>query len=106
MTKKRDFSDQISIKMEPELRHVLAHLFYALEAVVKKCPQGAMDNLRCVEGLVFFEGDQPEGWERYYTQVRSKSMKKCKGKAKCKGKKKATRKKACKKKSSKKCKGR
>lgn len=48
----------LSVKSEPELRHVLAHLWYALEAMCRgKCGE-ALYELKSVEGLIFFEDDE------------------------------------------------
>ena len=97
-----DFDKYIVVKSEPELRHILAHLMFAIECLAKNCPRGALDNIKSVEGLVMFDGDTPQDWERYYKNVerriklmackgrkttkgKSKS-KKCKGRTKCKGK--------------------
>jgi len=102
------FNDYLSIKMEPEIRHVLAHIMFAVECLTKNCPIGAMDNIKSIEGLVMFDGDDPKEWEKYYKSVTQKrkvvnkmegkksGSKKCKGKGgkcsqksgkKCKGKK-------------------
>jgi len=62
------FDDQISIKCEPELRHVLIHLFYAVECLAAGCPIGCLDNLRSVEGLLAFDGDGPDEWEAFYRE--------------------------------------
>lgn len=64
--KKKIFENQVIIKMNPELRHVFAHLYYAIEAAIEKCPNSAMDNLKSIEGLIMFEGDEHKDWERYY----------------------------------------
>jgi len=66
-----DFEDHVVIKDNPELRHVFAHILFAIEALAKNCPTGAMDNVKSVEGLVLFEGDDPVDWESYY-QARAK----------------------------------
>jgi len=58
--------DQLSIKMEPELRHVLAHFYYAIECLIHKQKAGAMDNIKCIEGLIMFDGNDPSDWEKYY----------------------------------------
>lgn len=57
------FEDMIIIKMEPELRHVLSHLYYAIDCLIQQCPAGAEDNLKCIEGLIKFSGEGPENWE-------------------------------------------
>lgn len=79
------------VKTEPELRHILAHMMFAIECLIKKCPNGAMDNIKSIEGLVMFDGDDPEDWERYYRNVKKREgvmqvgCKKRGGKKKCKG---------------------
>ena len=47
----------ISIKMEPELRHVLAHIIYAIEANAKGEPAEALYELSQIKGLVFWDTD-------------------------------------------------
>lgn len=62
---KDPFEDQITIKMEPELRHALAHIYYAVEALAHNRPISALDNLRSIESLIMFDGDEDD-WETYY----------------------------------------
>lgn len=68
------FNKALIVKMEPELRHVLAHLYYAIECLAKDCPLGALDNLKSIEGLIMFDGDEPEDWERYYNEMVNRGL--------------------------------
>ena len=54
------FEDEILIKQNPELRHVLAHILNALEELAHSRPGSALDELRCVRGLVAWEGEPDE----------------------------------------------
>lgn len=82
---------KINIKEHPELRHALAHMFYAIRSLVEGHPAEADFELDSVEGLVFWEDD-----DHMTRAIEGKSMKKCtkkrkkscKGKRNCKGKKK------------------
>ncbi len=58
------FADALVIKTEPELRHVLAHLYYAIDHLVAGRSLMAQNELKSIEGLVFFDGDddQYESW--------------------------------------------
>lgn len=62
----QDEIDVISVKKEPELRHVLAHLYYAIEHLARREPRtmAAWHELKSIEGLVFFDGDDEdyENW--------------------------------------------
>jgi hypothetical protein len=51
------YEGQIRILHEPELRHVLAHLHAAIEAVAKGQPTLAQAELASIEGLVFYEDE-------------------------------------------------
>lgn len=55
-----------SIKLQPELRHVLTHLYYAIEHLIHARPLSAKAELLSVEGLIFFDGgdDDYESWFR------------------------------------------
>lgn len=57
--------NQIIVKLEPELRHILAHFYYAIECLINNQKYGALDNIKSIEGLIMFEGD-PSDWEKYY----------------------------------------
>lgn len=70
----KSLEDYISVKSEPEIRHIFAHLMFAIECLIKNCPNGAMDNIKSVEGLIMFDGDDPEDWERYYQNVIKKGV--------------------------------
>ena len=48
----------ISIKMEPELRHVLAHLVYAIQALAKGQPAEALYEIKGFDGLIFWDSDE------------------------------------------------
>jgi len=50
--------EQISIKMEPELRHVLAHMSYAIEALAKGNLGEAQYEIESIKGLVFWDNDE------------------------------------------------
>ena len=86
------FSDQLVIKMQPELRHALAHIWYAVEALAHGRNVSALAELRSIESLVFFDGDDSdyEAWLK--ARLREAHMagkkKNCKDKKNCKGKKK------------------
>lgn len=47
----------ISIKMEPELRHALAHLIYAVDALAKGDLAEAQYEIESIKGLVFWDSD-------------------------------------------------
>jgi len=47
----------ISLKREAELRHALAHLYYAIEALAKGAKGEAIYELKSVEGLIFWDDD-------------------------------------------------
>jgi hypothetical protein len=51
------YESQIRILHEPELRHVLAHLHQAIEAVAQGRPHLAQAELASIEGLVFYEDE-------------------------------------------------
>jgi len=48
----------LSIKMEPELRHVLAHMIYAIEALVNGDTAEAQYEVESIKGLVFWDSDR------------------------------------------------
>jgi len=48
----------LSIKDEPELRHALAHMYYAIEALSKGHKKEAAYELRSIEALIFWEDDE------------------------------------------------
>ena len=54
------------VKAQPELRHVLAHLYHAIEAVMAECPAVALDELKACESSIFFDGGDPADWEKWY----------------------------------------
>lgn len=58
------FPNQIVIKLEPELRHALAHIWYAIDALAHGCPLVAIQEIKCIEALIFFDGDDQdiESW--------------------------------------------
>ena len=49
----------IDLKAEPELRHVLAHLIGAIEALKEGCPRKAQMEIDSIAELVFFADDDP-----------------------------------------------
>lgn len=49
--------EQIVLKREPELRHALAHICNAIEALAEGHPLTALHELRSIESVIFFEGD-------------------------------------------------
>ena len=69
------FEDETPIKCQPELRHVLAHLSSAIEAIAEGRPMDCLDNLKSVEGLVFFMEDDKNDWEKYYEKEYQKWLK-------------------------------
>lgn len=48
----------ISIKEHPELRHALAHLYYAIEALSRDSKAEAIYELKSIEALIFWEDDE------------------------------------------------
>jgi len=74
------FEDQIVIKLEPELRHVLAHLIVALYAVIDGNLQTAEENLRSVESTVFFGSEEDELTSLLKRKAKSMAKKKRKRK--------------------------
>jgi len=50
--------EKISIKEHPELRHALAHIYYAIEALAKGSKAEAIYELESIEALVFWEDDE------------------------------------------------
>ncbi len=54
----------LQVKSEAELRHVIAHLYGAIEALTNGHARAASDELASVHGLVFFESDAEA--EAYY----------------------------------------
>ena len=68
----RIIKEYLIVKTEPELRHIIAHLIFAIECLIDKCPMGAMDNIKSIEGLIMFDGDNPKDWEKYYKNVLKK----------------------------------
>ena len=53
-----NLDDIISIKDEPELRHALAHMYYAIEALSKGNKREALYELKSIESLIFWEDDE------------------------------------------------
>ena len=53
----------IDVKYEPELRHVLAHIIYAIQALNENCPLVAQQELDCIKELVFWADDSNEAIE-------------------------------------------
>ena len=45
------------VKGEPELRHILAHLHQAIDALADGCVRVAKDELESVEGLLMYDGE-------------------------------------------------
>ena len=78
---------ELSIKEHPELRHALAHLYYALEALARGDKSEALYEIRSIEGLIFWDTDEKM---THYSERKYGMKKNCKGKGKknCKGKKK------------------
>lgn len=52
-----DPEEVLSIKDEPELRHALAHMYYAIEALAKGHRIEALYELKSIEALIFWEDD-------------------------------------------------
>lgn len=48
---------EINIKEHPELRHVLVHLKYAIDSLIKGDPQTAAYELESIEGLIVWDND-------------------------------------------------
>ena len=48
----------LSIKMEPELRHALAHMIYAIDALAKGEVEEAKFEIESIRGLVFWDSDE------------------------------------------------
>lgn len=47
-----------SVKMNPELRHVLAHMIYAIDCLVAGNTAEAAYELESIRGLVFWDSDK------------------------------------------------
>lgn len=69
-------SEEVPVKGRPELRHILAHLYMAIECTIRDCPNGALDHLKSIEGLIFFDGDDPQDYEDWYRQQQKRLSKK------------------------------
>lgn len=48
----------MSIKHDPELRHVLSHLANAIEHLAHGSKDAALHELESIEGLIFWESDE------------------------------------------------
>ena len=48
----------IVLKDEPELRHVIAHMFEAIRMAGKGDEKAVLYELRSIEGLILFDGDK------------------------------------------------
>ena len=53
-----NIDETMSIKDEPELRHALAHMYYAIEALSKGHKKEAAYELKSIEALIFWEDDE------------------------------------------------
>lgn len=49
---------KISIKKHPELRHALAHMYYAIECLTRGKTDAALFELESIEGLIFWDDDR------------------------------------------------
>ncbi len=49
---------KISIKKNPELRHALAHMYYAIECLTRGKLDAALFELESIEGLIFWDDDR------------------------------------------------
>ena len=54
------FENQIKIKSNPELRHVLAHMVVAMQEIIDGHPLSAEENLRSIESVLFYEDEEHE----------------------------------------------
>lgn len=77
----------IRILEESELRHVLAHLHLAIEELAGGHPEMALDDLRSIEGLVFYGLDDEVTEHKLRRHAMAKHGKKGKGRKgnPCKG---------------------
>jgi len=50
--------ENISIKEHAELRHALAHMYYAIQALAEGHAAEALYELKSIEGLVFWDSDE------------------------------------------------
>jgi len=50
----------MSIKEQPELRHVLAHLALAMDSLANGHPKDALYELENIHGLIFFASDEEQ----------------------------------------------
>jgi len=48
------------VKGEPELRHILAHLHNAIDALADGCVRVCKDELSSIEGLIMYDGETKE----------------------------------------------
>lgn len=85
----------ITIKTEPELRHVLTHIVYAIRALRNGCPRAAEAELLSIEEFILWEDDSDHALEKYYASRgmfaprrprMAKGAKGAKGAKTCKGK--------------------
>lgn len=58
------FKSEKPIKLQPELRHVLAHIYMAIDALSENRPLDAQDNIASISGLIGMDDDI--NWEYYY----------------------------------------
>ena len=49
--------NEVIVKENRELRHILAHLVIAIEALCDGRPGSAMDDVGSIEGLIFYEDE-------------------------------------------------
>ena len=54
------FSDQITIKLNPELRHALSHLWLAIHELASGNVRTCFAELRSIESLVLFDEGEEE----------------------------------------------
>ncbi len=52
-----DPEESICIKDQPEIRHVLSHLYFAIEALTEDHKLEALYELKSIESLIFWEDE-------------------------------------------------
>lgn len=57
--------NDIDVKSEPELRHALAHLWYAIDALAEGCPKVAQMELQSISSIIFWSDDSNPAIEKY-----------------------------------------
>lgn len=70
------FKNETPIKLQPELRHVLAHICMAIDSLSEGKPLDAQDNIASIQSIIGL--DDKTDWEEYYKKELLKWDKKLK----------------------------